>query len=117
MDAEYAAAPGPGAGTFFDPITTTRPPLRRAPEIRVARAHQQQVRVEVDRHHLAPLVGAEVLDAARGREDARIQHQHVEPAEGARRQLERGGDRALVGDVAGEAEVVVALVQRLDRRD
>src|SRR5271169_2618489 len=26
FDAEYAAAPGPGAGTFFDAMTTTRPP-------------------------------------------------------------------------------------------
>ncbi len=26
FDAEYAAAPGPGAGTFLEPMTTTRPP-------------------------------------------------------------------------------------------
>ena len=27
LDAEYAAAPGPGAGTFLEPTTTTRPPI------------------------------------------------------------------------------------------
>src|SRR2546425_38758 len=48
---------------------------------RVAGAHQEQVRIEVDVHRLAPLCDGQIGDLAARRENAGVQHEHVQPAE------------------------------------
>ena len=79
-------------------------------------AHECEIRIEIDAHHLAPFFGRQFLDAARGGEDAGVQYDHVEPAVGASSLLERASDRGLIGDVTSETQKVVATMQRLDRR-
>ena len=81
----------------------------------MAGAQQEQVGVEIDRHDLAPFVGGELADVAAGRENAGVQHQHVQAAVRKNRALERKLDRMLVGEIAAQAEEILALVDVLDR--
>src|SRR5881396_922153 len=77
------------------------PPAARSEfQERMAGAHQEQVRIEVDAHCLAPLFGGQIRDPAARRENAGVQHEHVEPAECEDGFLEGGAHLRLVGDVA-----------------
>src|SRR5207245_9133748 len=48
---------------------------------RLAGAHAEQLRIEVDAHRLAPLLGRQIGDLAACRENAGVQHEHVDTAE------------------------------------
>src|SRR2546426_11050775 len=63
-------------------------------------------RIEVDVHRLAPLFGGQIGDLAACRENAGVQHEHVQPAEGEHRLLEGRAHLRLVGNVAAHPEKI-----------
>ena len=52
-------------------------------------AHEREIGIDVDAVHALPFLIAQTLDAAPPREDARIEHQHVESTEGLDASIER----------------------------
>ena len=116
FDAEYAAAPRPGAATFFEATTTTRPPRRRARKQRVQLTQQPRVRVDVHVLRRAPALVAEIGQGLAGAEDARGENGDVDPAERLDGRAKRAAHRFGVGDVRDERELGRRLVE-IDARD
>src|SRR5213078_4452165 len=81
-----------------------------------AHAHQEQVRIEVDVHRFAPLCDGQIGDLAARRENAGVQHQHIDAAECKDGPSYGDSHALLVGDVALQPQEIRARVKRLDLR-
>src|SRR5882672_6441617 len=84
---------------------------RRELEKGMAGAQEEHVRIEVDGHRFAPLGGRQLGDPAAGGKDARVQHQHVHPAEGDGSAGDREIDLLLIGHIAAQPEKIRASVE------
>src|SRR6202034_3856919 len=81
-------------------------------EKRVGGAHQQEVRVRVDREGALPFSQLERCDATTLGEDAGAQNKHVETAERPRALLECRGDRLFLCDVTNGSAICRRVTQR-----